>query len=340
MKARIWFPGLVLTLVLAGLGICSGQGHSLTVAPKEVPALKQRLTALAEQGDPDAMMRLGILFRNFPTETGDKEKGLRCLKMAAQRGNVPAIDLVREILVGTPPVLTPEAEQWLIFGMERGSATATQQLGSFLLDHPDPRKKAQWPAILARAAAAGNAKAMYLLAELSYFGDMVPHDLQLAYQRHCEAFKAGCLLSGPRLAELLMFAQIDRKDFRRAHEVLMASRDCGSPLVHTKLGQLYESGHLEPPNRQKAWEWYREGVRRRSPFALLAFGSMYELGDHVPRDPVKAWVCFAAARQLFGGESSVPLELKRRLAFLERELTSEQRDRAGKMLESRNFGLE
>jgi TPR repeat protein len=150
-------------------------------------------------------------------------------------------------------------------------------------------------ASLRKAAASGDAPAMYSLGCLYEHGQRVTNSPVQAMAWYRKAARRGSVRAMNRMGTI--FNEGLSKDNGEAHYWLRGSKD-DNPVQMNSPGTLdfYKEGI--PPDYTAAMYWFQKAARRGSSNAMNSLGQMYIEGHGVPRDNKQArqWWVRAAAR--------------------------------------------
>ncbi len=218
----------------------------------------------AAQGNPEAMLRLGMMY-------------------AAGQGVQQDLD---------------QAVAWLSKSAAAGNGTAMYNLGiMYAQGHgvaPDLPQAAAW---LRRAADAGVAPAMASLAVLYEEGRGVEQSYDQAARLYRDAAEAGVSSAMTGLGHLYQIGRGVPKELRQAHRWYRKGAEAGNAAAMVSLGMLYLRGEGVRQDVFQAEQWFRKAADGGDANAMTGLGAMYENGQGVPRDLEQArdWYRKAAA---------------------------------------------
>lgn len=143
---------------LFGVGYCRETGHCGGAA--SLSEAMSYYKKAAAKNNPNALYRMAFLLYGGHGKAADGEKAFEYMERAAQEGNV-------------------NAREFLAEAYEAGNRSGIKR---------DCKKAKKW---WTKLADAGDAKAMYRLADLYYTGCGVVQNLRAAFELHLEAAQAG-----------------------------------------------------------------------------------------------------------------------------------------------------
>jgi len=165
-----------------------------------------------------------------------------------------------------------------------------------------PKDFAKAADLYRKAAAQGNAKAMYNLGYIYYHAQGVPQDVATAAQWFQKAADKG--LPAAELEVGLAYFAGDtgqKQDLNAAAKwLLLAAQQTSKPAEKAEaancLGLLYEQGAGVPQNIPSALDWFKEGADLGNAKARYNLGRIYMEGGPVKKDPVLSymWLKMAA----------------------------------------------
>ncbi len=165
-----------------------------------------------------------------------------------------------------------------------------------------PKDFAKAAELYRKAAALGDAKAMFNLGYMYHFGQGMPVDDATAEQWFQKAADKG--LPAAQLQVGLSFYYGEnglKQDYNTAAKyLLMAAQPSNPPAVSSPaanaLAYLFENGTGVAQNSQQAIFWYTQAAGAGFGKAMGNLGRVYAEGKIVPKDPVQAymWLKMAA----------------------------------------------
>ncbi len=153
-----------------------------------------RLRALAEQGDADAQLRLGLMYDIFGRGPQDYTEAVRWYRRAAEQGNAFAQRRLGVMYANGRGVPQDDAEavRWYRKAAEQGDASAQFNLGVMYANGrgvpQDDTEAVRW---YRRAAEQGHASAQFNLGVMYANGEGVPQDYTEAVQWYRRAAEQG-----------------------------------------------------------------------------------------------------------------------------------------------------
>lgn len=141
-----------------------------------------------------------------------------------------------------------------------------------------------------KAAAAGEAGAMFALARAYADGNGVTRDIAAARDWYKKAADAGHAGAQTALADLYMRGEGGFKDARRAATLYDAAARQGDVRAMVALGRLYQEGEGIAKDEAEAARWIGAAARTGHSRAEAALGRMYARGNGVAKDPERGVV--------------------------------------------------
>jgi len=225
------------------------------------------LRELANNGNPDAMGKLGTLFTTGVTAPPDLEEGLKWIQKSAEAGWPKAqYDLAGHLLFGRGVSLNKnEAIEWMT-----------------------------------RAAKGGSANAQYNLGVANANADGMPRNLVAARQWLLKARRSGDPKLSGRAKQLL--AKVESGDLRELPDLktLGASAAKGVADAQYRLGRVYREGVGVAQDYLKAEKFFRQAAAQDHSHSCYGLGGLYMGGLGVKKDAKEAhkWWSQAASRGL------------------------------------------
>jgi len=142
-----------------------------------------------------------------------------------------------------------------------------------------------------RLAAAGEAKAMYALAEAYDKGRGTPRNYPEAVRWYRKAADAGETRADAAMGELYATAPAGygvAKDYALAERYSRKAAESGNSKAMNTLGYLYENGYGVPLNEATAREWYQRGADAGDAQAMWNLGDFYFKGREY--DQAMPWI--------------------------------------------------
>jgi TPR repeat protein len=203
--------------------------------------LEPGLERAAKAGVIQAMLVLGAYSRE-----SDPEKALAWYEMAADRGNVEAMD----------------------------------QAGLILATHKNPEDERKAVDCFTKAADAGDRSGEYLAGECYYFGKGVPADQTraLGYLREAAAKQE------PRAMDLLGTHYRHQKQYEQARHYYEEAAANDYPLSLSNLGVLYMNGEGVTRNPEAAAILFRQGAEKGESVGMLFYANCLAQGIGVHKD--------------------------------------------------------
>lgn len=229
-----------------------------------VNAEQEYLTA-AEEGQSDAMYKLGEAY----------------LKGAGTEKN------------------TVKGVEWLEKAADAGDDTAMFELGLMYYAGRDVKKDlVRAMHFFTRSSQAGNALAMYNLGRIYHIGDEgIGADAAKAVQLYEEAAQAGLTEAMNQLSQMYFFGDIVQQDYAKAAHYYQLSANGGDLKGMYNLAILYLNGVGVEQNIRKAMLWFIKAARQGDPDSMYRLGVLFESGIGIEQDLEKAIYWYQTAAQ-------------------------------------------
>ena len=215
----------------------------------------QMLRRLADDGDGQAMHRLGRMYASG---------------VGTSRDDV-------------------EAARWFRKGADAGNRDATAALGIALLQGQGVAKDEKEGLLLLRNAAAQNQhEAMYRLGHVLLVGRIAEKDALEAARLFTKAAEAGYAPAMSDLGRMYAQGNVLPSDPNRAAMWLKQAADLGDPGGMAGLGWLYEEGKGVEADIGKAITWYKRAVDLGNAAAMVALAQLHLQGKGVEKSETAA----------------------------------------------------
>lgn len=252
---------IIASMLLSGLTV-------LPCAAGEDPAVLQ---ARVDDGDAEAMFKLGRACLHGDGVRKDLKKSFELMSAAAGKGHADAMGAVGYFHANGLVVSkdAEEAAHWFRKGAEKGSAKARLNLGKDLLKRSEGsggdsaalrEEGLRW---IRMAADQGLPEAAYSYGLIFYFGD---HGLN--------------------------------QDYKLASAYLKTAAEAGNPDARNILGAIHENGQGTEVNEEEAKRWYRLAAFQGHAKAQANLGRLTgpTLQDSESRVEALAWLILAASQ--------------------------------------------
>jgi TPR repeat protein/3-methyladenine DNA glycosylase Tag len=255
-------------------------------APPPASSLPEFLP-LAEQGNPDAQVSLGFMYKHGQGVPRDYREAARWYRLAAEQGDADA----QRTLGGMcrrgqgVPVDYGEAVRWYRLAAEQGSASAQVSLGTmYQQGHGVPqdcKEAARWYRL---AAEQGDADAQVSLGFMYEYGEGVPVDYGEAARWYRLAAEQGDADAQRTLGGMYRRGQGVPIDYGEAVRWYRLAAEQGSASAQVSLGFMYRYGQGVPKDCREAVRWYRLAAEQGDADAQFQLGFMHDNGQGVPQD--------------------------------------------------------
>ncbi len=269
-------------------------------APLQATDAQQSLRDLAEKGQPQAQIDLGLLYAKGIGVEKDYAAAMQWFQRAAAQDAPRALFLVGlmyERGFGVPRNYDT-ALAWYRRAAAKDAPLAELALARFygqgLGVERDPAQRAAW---LLRAANQGNPQAQFILGNIYRRGIDVPQDPATAAQWYQRAVLQEFVPAELQLGLLYEHGSGVPQDFAQAVRLLRLAAEKGNAIAQNALGMLYRRGQGVKQDYAQAQRWLRASAEQGNGLGALNLGILYADGLGVPRDRSEArkWFGQAAA---------------------------------------------
>jgi len=267
------------TAIALVLAACSEPSHEYTMADAEeayadveYERVAEILGYLAEDGEPLAQYRLGMMHLNGIGVTADEAVAI----------------------------------EWLERARASGYDAAGDELETIYLDHAqsteDLEAGAAW---YQRAAELGSVDAKAVLGSYYLTGSVLEQDIPLAVQYITEAAEGGDIRAQSNLGYMyLQGVGVQRSD-AEAFRWYYQAAEGGLVRAQSVVGMLYETGRGTEANVPEAMRWYLNAESEGAPGVAARLGALLVAGEIEPPADIDtvAWVAEAARSGVDGAET-------------------------------------
>lgn len=245
----------------------------------------------AENGDPVAQYKLGLIHFYGRGVDIDRAKGLQWVTESAERGNADAEYFMGTAITAGVATETDfgQAARWFSKAAEQGHVKAQQKLASLYFNgsgvEKDDQEAFKWAS---RASAQGDAEAKLLLATLYFYGKGTQVDPQHAVKLLTEAANSGNSLAYEMLGASTLHGTGVPKNPSAALQWYTRAAEEGRVNAQFVLGYLYSSGGDVAFNYSLANHWFLKAAKQGSAPAIVALAFHLDNGQGFERNKVKA----------------------------------------------------
>ena len=257
---------------------------------------------MADSGDVVSMNRAGVMYRDGISTEPDKEKAELYLSKAASMGYVEAYVNLADMRLKEGN--KDEAREWYLKAAQLGNAVAINALMYLEDDSGEREELVEEIRILANE---GNSRAMKLLADMLYNGNICLKDQKEALQWYekCSVlhnnqaqYTAGiCYRDGIGV----------NKDGLKAVEYLKIAHMHGNMRARTELANMYRKGIGVERDMAKAIQWYVIAANCGYLNSMLQLGQIYREGQGVEQNDEMATMWMKRYSQLTFANSAIML---------------------------------
>jgi len=262
----------------------------------ELPSLE----AKAEAGDPQAQTMLALAYHSGVLLKNDEEEAFRLLKLAAEKGYVPAqesLGIYYAMGIGMDNPDLQAALKWYTTAAQKGSLDAATNIGSMYASGDGvPKDMATAIRWFRQAADAGGGSAAYNLALIYKHGDAVPRDEQQALSW---LSKSADLDFIPAVRDVGIRAAYPRDGSAPNMEValtrLKRGAELGDAISQAVLGDICSDVKLGIVDYQQAAKYYKMAADQGQRDGQFGLAVRYVTGQGMPKDDGEALRWFKAA---------------------------------------------
>jgi TPR repeat protein len=266
------------------------------VTLEELPGLE----AKAQSGDPQAQTLLALAYHSGVLLKNDEEEALRLLRLAAEKGYLPAeesLGIYYAMGIGMEKPDPQAAIKWYTAAAQKGSVDAATNIGSMYASGDgvpkDMTAAVRW---FRQAADAGNGAAAYNLALIYRRGDGVPRDDQQGLSWLTQAADHDFV---PALRDIGLRSAYPRDGSAPNIDVALARLkrgvELGDAISQAILGDIFSSGELVKADSQQAATYYKMAADQGQRDGEFGLAVRYVTGDGMPKDEREALRWFTAA---------------------------------------------
>lgn len=209
----------------------------------------------AAAGRPEAMLALGILYRDGKGVDQDYAAARRWFREAAKPAKAP---------------VSPPSGYWTTTG-RTGKPTSPPRRGTFR-----------------RGAELGDPRAMLYLAECCRDGDGVERDCAKAVEWFLRAGDEKEADAYQSLGRLYFDGDGVERDCEAALRCFERGAELGDAASMTMAGYIHDNACGVERNRKLGFEWYSRGAEAGDSTAIFNLGIMYENGEYVEKNLTEA----------------------------------------------------
>lgn len=242
----------------------------------EYGTARQELTPLAEQGDDEAQLHLGLLYRDGLGIMPDHREAEKWLKRSAEQENTNARIALGSLYADRQGLIQNDvlALLWFNFAVSQGSQEAVSLREALL--------RRMTPAQIMEAQRLGR----------EYKSD---RDYKNMVQDLEPKAVSGDASAQMKLGTLYYKGQGVSRDYDKAARLFLQAAEKGDPYAQSNLGYMYELGEGIPQDYGRAAQWYLRAARQGNRRAQLSVGRLYEKGQGVPQNDVLALMYYTLA---------------------------------------------
>lgn len=252
---------------------------------------QQSLRELAEKGQPQAQVDLGLLYAKGIGVPKDYAAAMQWFQRAAEQDAPRALYLVGVMYergFGVPRNYD-SALNWYRRAAAKNAPLAELALARFyghgLGVQRDPAQRMEW---LLRAANQANPQAQLILGNIYRRGLDVPQDFTTAAQWYQRAALQEFVPAEMQLGLMYEHGNGVPQDYAQAVRLLRFAAEKGNAIAQNALGMMYRRGQGVQQDYDQAQRWIRASAEQGNGLGALNLGVLYVEGLGVPRDRVEA----------------------------------------------------
>jgi len=260
-------------------------------APVQGTDAQQSLRELAEKGQPQAQVDLGLLYAKGIGVEKDYAIAMQWFQRAAEQDAPRALYLVGVMYergFGVPRNYDT-ALDWYRRAAAKNAPLAELALARFygqgLGVERDPAQRVAW---LLLAANQGNPQAQFILGNIYRRGLDVPQDFATAAQWYQRAVLQEFVPAETQLGLMYEHGNGVPQDYAQAVRLLRLAAEKGNAIAQNALGMMYRRGQGVKQDYAQAQRWLRASAEQGNGLGALNLGILYAEGLGVPRDRVEA----------------------------------------------------
>ena len=279
------------------LGLKYNRGDGV---PKDLPEAAKWYRRAAEQGSAVAQRNLGVMYLLGDGLEKDETEAVKWFRKAAEKdGSLAQLNLGMMYEAGKGVVKDPaEAINWFRKAAKQGNADAQLYLG-MMYERGDGVVKDSSEAVkwYRKAAEQGNATGQYNLGVAYAQGDGVPKDAEEAGKWYRKAAEQGNAQAQYNLGVIFYGGDGVLKDQAEAAEWMRKAAQQGHTVAQFSLGVMYKSGQGVAKDPVEAVKWLRMAAENGHADSRNQLGCMCIEGDGLPKDPAEAIKWFQKAAE-------------------------------------------
>ncbi len=299
--SRLWF---LMTIIFCALCIVLFIESVKASTPQEIQQWHdsefQKYNRLAEQGDADAQIEIGNIYRFGTGVITDNIKALKWYRFAAAQGNAKAQFLVGDFYhfgMGTAQNYI-EAVRWYRLAAAQGNTGAQIQLGVMyqagLGVTKDYVEAVRWYRL------SDSSGANFILEKSFDFGETSYNRQDYTKAINCYGIAAvqGNATAQNKIGDMYYNGQGVTQDYAEAVKWYRLAATQGYKDAQDNLGHMYEKGNGVTQDYVEALKWYRLAATQGDDSAQFAIGLIYYWGQGVTQDYAESlrWFRLAAAQ--------------------------------------------
>lgn len=261
-----------------------------------------QLLPLAEQGDREAQVALGIMYDHGEGGVAeDDRQAVFWYRKAAEQGHVDAQVQLGTMYVAGEGVAEDDREAmfWYREAAEKGDVRGQYSLAVVYANGGegipvDGRQAVFW---YRKAAEQGFASAQHNLALLYDEGERIPKDNDQAVFWYRKAAEQGHAGAQHNLGRMYENGEGVPKDDHQALFWIRKGAENGSAWAQSTLASRYHDGKGVAKDDSQAIFWYRKSAEQGHARSQNNLGHMYESGEGVPKDDDQAVFWYRGAAE-------------------------------------------
>lgn len=300
---------------------------------------------LAEKGYAKAQNRLGRIYEFGEAKVEkDLEKAFDWFMKSAMQGNTDAMvnlgDLYKEL--GFPEDNPEKGVEWYFKAKELGSVRVLSRIGILYLEGDYYEKDLQ-KAYECYCEAMKSADDKHEKAFVAFLlGDVLARTEQFekAFEYLSQAAELGFHEAYVKIGQLYANGLGVEKDEKKAFDYYSLAYNKGKVIAVFKLGEAYRYGYGTEVNYEKAMQLYEEAAEQGHTFAMISLGEMYHAGEGCEKDDEKAIALFKQAAENGDKEAALMMEVLQPFLVDESQLIDKLTDKLIQVAQKPNMRKE
>ena len=257
-----------------------------------------RVLQFAEEGDPDAMNALGMLYHRGIGTEADFNKSFEWHLKSAEAGNPSAMCNVGFSYLNGYGILkdVKKAIKWFNMAAENGDSGAMVQLGEMYREGDSVNKDSVKAfELFKKAAESDNADAMVSLAAMYFRGEGTEKDLKKSFEWNIKAAEHDDLIAMGNIAYCYRYGEGVEKNIQKAVSWYEKAVAAGNTLSMNDLAEMHLSGEGVPENKKMAFDLFKIAAENENEQAMGNLAYCYKNGYGTEKNISQAFKWYVKA---------------------------------------------